>query len=78
MPVPHLALKTRSMKFLKYVITVPLLKKYIALAHIKSPFAKEGTVIDFELKVEHYRKVTPAQIVKTPFFDPERKRSCPE
>ena len=56
----------------------PLLKKYIALAHIKSPFAKEGTVIDFELKVEHYRKVTPAQIVKTPFFDPERKRSCPE
>ena len=56
----------------------PILKRYIALAHIKSPFAKEGTVLDFELKVEHYRKLTPAQIVKTPFFDPERKRSCPE
>ncbi|MDP6089875.1 MAG: aminomethyltransferase family protein, partial [Candidatus Marinimicrobia bacterium] len=47
----------------------PILKRYIALAHIKSPFAKEGTVLDFELKVEHYRKLTPAQIVKTPFFD---------
>ncbi len=56
----------------------PILKRYIALAHIKSPFAKEGTVLDFELKVEHYRKLTPAQIVNTPFFDPERKRSCPE
>ena len=56
----------------------PILKRYIALAHIKSPFAKEGTVLDFELKVEHYRKLTPAQIVKTPFFDPERKRSCPK
>jgi len=56
----------------------PILKRYIALAHIKNPFAKEGTVLDFELKVEHYRKLTPAQIVKTPFFDPERKRSCPE
>jgi len=56
----------------------PILKRYIALAHIKSPFAKEGTVLDFELKVEHYRKLTPAQIVKIPFFDPERKRSCPE
>ena len=56
----------------------PILKRYIALAHIKSPFAKEGTVLDFELKVEHYRKLTPAQIVKTPFFDPKRKRSCPK
>ena len=56
----------------------PILKRYIALAHIKSPFAKEGTLLDFELKVEHYRKLTPAQIVKTPFFDPERKRSCPK
>lgn len=56
----------------------PILKRYLALAHIKSPFAKEGTILDFELKVEHYRKLTPAQIVKTPFFNPERKRSCPE
>ncbi len=56
----------------------PILKRYIALAHIKSEFASEGFTLQFELKVEHFRKLTTAQVVKTPFFDPERKRSCPE
>ena len=55
----------------------PILKRYIALAHLKSDYAQSGSTLDFELKVEHYRKVTPAIVVKTPFFDPERKRSCP-
>jgi aminomethyltransferase len=56
----------------------PILKRYIALAHVKAEYAKENTQLDFELKVEHFRKLTPAQIVPTPFFDPERKRSCPQ
>ena len=56
----------------------PLLKRYIALAHVKSKYAKEGSELMFELKVEHFRKVTKATVVKTPFFDPERKRSCPK
>lgn len=55
----------------------PLLKRYIALAHVKSEYAVEGFELMFELKVEHIRKLTPAKVVKTPFFDPERKRSCP-
>ena len=55
----------------------PILKRYIALAHVKSEYAGEGSELMFELKVEHYRKLTPAKVVKTPFFDPERKRSCP-
>lgn len=55
----------------------PILKRYIALAHVKAKYSKIGTLLDFELKVEHFRKLTPAKIVKTPFFDPERKRSCP-
>ena len=55
----------------------PILKRYIALAHIKNGYSKEGTILNFELKVEHFRKLTPAKVVKTPFFDPERKRSCP-
>ena len=55
----------------------PILKRYIALAHIKSAYANEGTKLQFELKVEHFRKLTAAKVVKTPFFDPERKRSCP-
>ena len=54
----------------------PILKRYIALAHVKSEYADEGSELMFELKVEHYRKLTPAKVVKTPFFDPERKRSC--
>ena len=55
----------------------PILKKYIALCHLMSDYAREGTLLQFEVKVEHFRKTTPARVVKTPFFDPERKRSCP-
>ena len=55
----------------------PILKRYIALDHIKSKYAEEGSELKFELKVEHFRKLTKATVVKTPFFDPERKRSCP-
>ena len=55
----------------------PILKRYIALAHVKSDFAEEGTNLDFELKVEHFRKVTNSKVIKTPFFNPKRKRSCP-
>ena len=56
----------------------PLLKRYIALAHLKSNYAYEGSELMFELKVEHFRKLTKATVVKTPFYDPERKRSCPK
>ena len=55
----------------------PILKRYIALAHLKSNYTGEGTELQFELKVEHFRKLTTAKVVKMPFFDPERKRSCP-
>ena len=55
----------------------PILKRYIALAHVKSKYAREGSELMFELKVEHFRKLTLAKVVKTPFFDPKRKRSCP-
>jgi len=56
----------------------PILKRYIALAHVKSEFSQLGSKLYFELKVEHFRKLTPAKVVNTPFFDPERKRSCPQ
>ena len=55
----------------------PILKKYIALCHLKSDYAREGTPLQFEVKVEHFRNTTPARVVKTPFFDPARKRSYP-
>jgi aminomethyltransferase len=52
----------------------PLLKKYIALAHLRSQWAKPGTELDIEITVEHRRTRAAARVVKKPFFDPERKR----
>jgi aminomethyltransferase len=53
----------------------PLLKKYLLLAHLQAPYAQPGTELMLEVTVEHMRRQTPARVVKTPFFDPERKRS---
>jgi aminomethyltransferase len=53
----------------------PLLKKYIALAHLRAPSAAAGTQLDIEITVEHRRKRAAARVVKKPFFDPERKRA---
>lgn len=53
----------------------PLLKKYIALAHLRAPWARPGTQLDIEVTVEHRRRRAAAHVVKKPFFDPERKRA---
>ncbi len=53
----------------------PLLKKYIALARVKPQYAAPGTMVDLEETVEAHHRLVPAKVVKTPFFDPERKRS---
>jgi aminomethyltransferase len=53
----------------------PLLKKYIALAHLRSQWAAPGTALEMEMTVEHRRKRANARVVKKPFFDPPRKRA---
>jgi aminomethyltransferase len=53
----------------------PLLKKYIALAHLRSEHADIGREIEIEVTVEHQRKRAAARVVKKPFFNPERKRA---
>jgi aminomethyltransferase len=53
----------------------PLLKKYIALAHLRSRWSAPGTTLEMEITVEHRRRRAAARVVKKPFFDPERKRS---
>ena len=53
----------------------PLLKKYIALAHLRAPWTAPGTPLEMELTVEHRRKRAGARVVKKPFFDPPRKRA---
>jgi aminomethyltransferase len=53
----------------------PLLKKYIALAHVTSRYAKPGTEVTMEVTVEHHRKRAAAKVAQLPFFNPERKRA---
>jgi aminomethyltransferase len=53
----------------------PLLKRYIALAHVPVAYGAPGTRLDMEVTVEHKRKRTPARVVPLPFFDPARKKA---
>ncbi len=53
----------------------PLLKKSLALAHLKQPHFVEDTRVELEVTVEHQRKKAEAVVRKLPFFDPERKKA---
>ena len=53
----------------------PILKKYIALAHLHSGQARPGTNLEMEITVEHHRKRAAATVAETPFFNPDRKRA---
>ncbi len=52
----------------------PLLKKYIALAHLQKPYFEVGTNVRMEITVEHQRQHAPAKVVKLPFYEPEWKK----
>jgi aminomethyltransferase len=53
----------------------PLLKRSLALAHLRAPHFAEGTNVEIEITVEHRRQRASAIVHKLPFFDPERKRA---
>jgi aminomethyltransferase len=53
----------------------PILKRYIALAHLESSAATPDRELEFEITVEHRRKRATARVRKLPFFDPPRKRA---
>jgi aminomethyltransferase len=53
----------------------PLLKRYMALAHLESSSSAPGTEVRMEVTVEHRRKQATAQVTPLPFFNPERKRA---
>jgi aminomethyltransferase len=53
----------------------PILKKYIALAHVRAPHFQEGSAVEMEITVEHHHKRAAATVTKLPFFDPPRKRA---
>lgn len=52
----------------------PILKKYIALAHVESSHARVGGSLEMEVTVEHRRKRAVARVSELPFFNPPRKR----
>lgn len=52
----------------------PLLKKYIALAHLQKPYYEAGANVRMEVTVEHHRQHAPAKVVKLPFYEPEWKK----
>src|SRR5204863_7490249 len=53
----------------------PLLKKYIVIATVASPYSKPGTRVLIELAVEWERHRVPATVVERPFIEPDRKKS---
>jgi aminomethyltransferase len=53
----------------------PVLKKYIAIGTLEKQFAEPGKTIQMEITVEYQRKKVLADIVKLPFFNPERKKN---
>ncbi len=53
----------------------PLLKKSLALAHLRAPHFEPGTRVRIEITVEHERKQADAVVRRLPFFDPERKKA---
>jgi aminomethyltransferase len=55
----------------------PTLKRLIALACIDSPHHVEGTHVRFEITVEGTRHFVGATVVRTPFFNPDRKTATP-
>jgi len=55
----------------------PTLKKMIALATVKSEFAKPGAGIEIEVTVEAVRHRVDATVVKTPFYNPKHKTATP-
>ena len=53
----------------------PLLKRYLALAHVERRHAAPNTRLQMEITVEHRRKRALATVQPLPFFNPERKRT---
>ena len=53
----------------------PILKKYIAMGTLDSRYAEVGSEVEIEITVEFTRYKARATIVRTSFFNPERKRS---
>jgi aminomethyltransferase len=52
----------------------PILKKYLAIASVRSGSEAKGTHLQIEHTVEYERRRVSATVAQPPFYDPERKR----
>ena len=52
----------------------PILKEYIGIGTVLSEFGRLGLELEMEFTIEYSRQRVKATIVKTPFFNPPRKR----
>jgi aminomethyltransferase len=53
----------------------PILKKYLALATIRTDKLRLGSQIEIEVTVEYERRLAPAKISRLPFFEPPHKKA---
>ncbi len=52
----------------------PILKEFIGIGTVRRQYGRPGMDVEMEFTIEYSRKRAKAKIVKTPFFNPERKR----
>ena len=52
----------------------PMIKKNLALASVKTPYAQPGTKLRIEYTVEYRREKVAAAVVSMPFYNPEHKK----
>lgn len=52
----------------------PILKEYIGIGTVYSEYGRADSTVEMEFTIEYQRQRAKATIVKTPFFEPERKR----
>jgi aminomethyltransferase len=74
-PVYHKIDQSKQIGYATSGTWSPTLKKNIALVTIESEYSAPGTEVNFEVTVEHERKLVRATVQKPQFFNPERKRS---
>ncbi len=74
-PIYHPSQASKQIGYATSGTWSPILKKNIALATIEMEYAKPGTVVNFEVMVQHHRHTVRAVVDKPQFYNPERKRS---
>jgi aminomethyltransferase len=51
----------------------PVLQRHIAIARVRPQLASRGSRVNVEITVDHQNTTVGADVVRLPFFNPERK-----